>query len=135
MDKCLELSDWKGYAARKKAVGEERQAARPRGELTTSSSAASSTSAWTCASIPSGTVTIIAGTHSHGQGHATVFAQLVHEWLGVPFETIRYIQGDTAQVPIGRGTYAARSATGRRQRAEGGRRRDHREGQADGGAR
>ena len=59
---------------------------------------------------PSGSVSIIAGTHSHGQGHATVFAQLVHEWLGVPFETIRYIQGDTATVPIGRGTYAARSS-------------------------
>ena len=29
---------------------------------------------------------MLAGTHSHGQGHATVFAQLVHEWLGVPFE-------------------------------------------------
>ena len=48
---------------------------------------------------PSGSVTVIAGTHSHGQGHATVFAQIVHEWLGVPFENIRYIQGDTAQVP------------------------------------
>ena len=57
---------------------------------------------------PSGSVSIIAGTHSHGQGHATVFAQLVHEWLGVPFETIRYIQGDTEKVPFGRGTYAAR---------------------------
>jgi carbon-monoxide dehydrogenase large subunit len=40
-----------------------------------------------------------------------VFAQLVHDRLGVPFDSIRYIQGDTAQVAIGRGTYAARSAT------------------------
>jgi carbon-monoxide dehydrogenase large subunit len=39
-----------------------------------------------------------------------VFAQLVHEFLGVPFESIRYVQGDTAQVAIGRGTYGARSA-------------------------
>src|SRR5919197_5613153 len=59
---------------------------------------------------PGGTVTVFGGTHSHGQGHATVFAQLVHEWLGVPFEQIRYVQGDTAQVPFGRGTYGARSA-------------------------
>jgi len=59
---------------------------------------------------PGGTLTIFGGTHSHGQGHATVFAQLVHEWLGIPLEDIRYIQGDTAQVPIGRGTYGARSA-------------------------
>ena len=59
---------------------------------------------------PAGTLTILGGTHSHGQGHATVFAQLAHEWLGVPLEPIRYVQGDTAQVPIGRGTYGARSA-------------------------
>ena len=58
---------------------------------------------------PSGSLTIYGGTHSHGQGHATVFAQLAHELLGVPFEQIRYVQGDTAQVAIGRGTYGARS--------------------------
>jgi carbon-monoxide dehydrogenase large subunit len=60
---------------------------------------------------PSGALTVYGGTHSHGQGHATVFAQLAHEFLGVPFEHIKYVQGDTAQVAIGRGTYAARSAT------------------------
>jgi|SRR3954452_10403049 carbon-monoxide dehydrogenase large subunit len=41
---------------------------------------------------PDGTVTIVAGTHSHGQGHATTYAQMVAEWLGVSFETIRFIQ-------------------------------------------
>jgi carbon-monoxide dehydrogenase large subunit len=65
--------------------------------------------AWTFAD-PGGALSIFGGTHSHGQGHATVFAQLVHEWLGVPFRSIRYVQGDTAQVAIGRGTYGARSA-------------------------
>src|SRR5262249_34057607 len=60
---------------------------------------------------PGGGLTIFAGTHSHGQGHATVFAQIAHEYLGVPFEQIRFVQGDTAQVGIGRGTYGARSAT------------------------
>jgi aerobic carbon-monoxide dehydrogenase large subunit len=59
---------------------------------------------------PDGTVTIVAGTHSHGQGHATTYAQMVAEWLGVSFETIRFIQGDTDKVPFGRGTYAARSS-------------------------
>jgi len=59
---------------------------------------------------PGGMVTIIAGTHSHGQGHATAFAQLVAEWLGVPFEAINYIQGDTEKVAFGRGTFAARSS-------------------------
>ena len=59
---------------------------------------------------PSGMVTIVAGTHSHGQGHATTYAQLVSDWLGVPFENIRLVQGDTDAVPFGRGTYASRSA-------------------------
>src|SRR6202012_6147220 len=58
---------------------------------------------------PSGMLTILAGTHSHGQGHNTVYAQMVTEWLGVPFENIRYVQGDTDAVPIGRGSYGSRS--------------------------
>jgi carbon-monoxide dehydrogenase large subunit len=59
---------------------------------------------------PSGAVTILAGTHSHGQSHATVFTQLVAEWLGVPFNSVRFLQGDTDKVHFGRGTYAARSS-------------------------
>ena len=66
---------------------------------------------------PGGTVTIIGGTHSHGQGHATVFAQLVHEWLGVPFETIRYIQGDTDKVADRPRHLRRAQRGGRRQRA------------------
>ena len=58
---------------------------------------------------PSGTLTILAGTHSHGQGHQTVYAQMVTEWLGVPFENIRFVQGDTDAVPMGRGSYGSRS--------------------------
>jgi carbon-monoxide dehydrogenase large subunit len=57
------------------------------------------------------TVTIIAGTHSHGQGHETVYAQMVSEWLGVDFDKIRMVQGDTDQVAFGRGTYGSRSMT------------------------
>jgi carbon-monoxide dehydrogenase large subunit len=59
---------------------------------------------------PGGTVTIVAGTFSHGQGHETTYAQMVSEWLGVPFQDIRFVQGDTDKVPFGRGTYAARSS-------------------------
>src|SRR5260221_12343511 len=59
---------------------------------------------------PSGTVTVVAGTHNHGQGHATTYAQLVSDWLGVPFENVRLVQGDTDAVAFGRGTYASRSA-------------------------
>jgi carbon-monoxide dehydrogenase large subunit len=56
-------------------------------------------------------VTIVSGTHSHGQGHETAYAQMVAEWLGVDFSTIRMIQGDTDQVGFGRGTYGSRSMT------------------------
>src|SRR5665213_4060589 len=59
---------------------------------------------------PGGTATIVAGTHSHGQGHATTYAQLLSEWLGLPFDAIRFVQGDTDAVPFGRGTFAARSS-------------------------
>jgi carbon-monoxide dehydrogenase large subunit len=56
-----------------------------------------------------GTVLVFAGTFSHGQGHETVYAQMVSEWLGVPFEKVRLVQGDTDRVPGGRGTFGARS--------------------------
>ncbi len=58
-----------------------------------------------------GGVTIVAGTHSHGQGHQTAYAQMIHSWLGVPFDRIRIIQGDTDTVSFGRGTYGSRSMT------------------------
>ena len=60
---------------------------------------------------PGGNVTIVSGLHSHGQGHQTAFAQVVAEWLGVPFERIGFQQGDTDQVSFGRGTFGSRSAT------------------------
>jgi carbon-monoxide dehydrogenase large subunit len=58
---------------------------------------------------PSGSVTIVAGTFSHGQGHETVFPQMVAGWLGLPMERVRLLQGDTDRVSYGRGTYASRS--------------------------
>jgi carbon-monoxide dehydrogenase large subunit len=60
---------------------------------------------------PSGGVTVLTGTFSHGQGHETVFPQLVADWLGVPMDRIRLVQGDTDRVSYGRGTYASRSMT------------------------
>ncbi len=59
---------------------------------------------------PSGGLTIVSGTHSHGQGHATTYAQMVGDWLGIASERIGFIQGDTDQVAFGRGTFAARSS-------------------------
>jgi carbon-monoxide dehydrogenase large subunit len=59
---------------------------------------------------PSGAVTIVAGTFSHGQSHATTYSQCISDWLGIPMDQIRFIQGDTDQVSFGRGTYASGSA-------------------------
>lgn len=58
---------------------------------------------------PTGSVTVMTGSHSHGQGHETTFAQLVSERLGVPFDQVDVVHGDTAKVPFGMGTYGSRS--------------------------
>src|SRR5436190_5541803 len=110
MDRCLEVSDWKGFPARRKA-SEKNGKLRGRAVSYYIEFGGIFNERMDLRFNPDGTLTVLGGTHSHGQGHATVFAQLVHDRLGVPFETIRYVQGDTAQVAIGRGTYAARSAT------------------------
>ncbi|MCZ6666044.1 MAG: xanthine dehydrogenase family protein molybdopterin-binding subunit, partial [Gammaproteobacteria bacterium] len=58
---------------------------------------------------PDATVTVLTGTHSHGQGHETTFAQVVVEHLGVPIEDIEIVHGDTARIPFGVGTFGSRS--------------------------
>jgi aerobic carbon-monoxide dehydrogenase large subunit len=58
---------------------------------------------------PSGEVEVAVGTLSSGQGHETSFAQCVSEWLGVPFESVRLVQGDTDIVPVGGGSHSGRS--------------------------
>lgn len=58
---------------------------------------------------PTGSVTVYTGTHSHGQGHDTTFAQVVSDYLGVPFENVQLVHGDTKEVGFGMGTYGSRS--------------------------
>jgi carbon-monoxide dehydrogenase large subunit len=58
---------------------------------------------------PTGSVTVLTGAHSHGQGHETTFAQLVADKLGVPIAQVEVVHGDTAKVPFGMGTYGSRS--------------------------
>src|SRR6185369_11265834 len=53
---------------------------------------------------PDGSITAYLGTHNHGQGHATTYAQ-----LGVPLDHISIVEGDTAAVPVGTGTFGSRS--------------------------
>jgi len=60
---------------------------------------------------PTGMVTVYTGSHSHGQGHETTFAQLVADNLGIPMEQIEIVHGDTGAIPFGMGTYGSRSAS------------------------
>jgi carbon-monoxide dehydrogenase large subunit len=59
---------------------------------------------------PAGRVTVAVGTSSHGQGHETAFAQLAAELLGVPYEDVTVVFGDTDAAPFGYGTFGSRSA-------------------------
>ncbi len=58
-----------------------------------------------------GTVTVFAGSHSHGQGHEITFGQIAADRLGLPIERIRLVEGDTDRIPFGNGTWGARSAS------------------------
>src|SRR5262245_24551042 len=109
MDTCIEASDPKGYAAR---VRDSKKNGKLRGRAVSYyiEFGGIFNDRMEMRFDPAGALTRYGGTHSHGQGHATVFAQIAHDLLGVPFEQIKYVQGDTAQVAIGRGTYGARSA-------------------------
>src|SRR6186713_683788 len=59
---------------------------------------------------PVGTIEVLTGSHSHGQGHETTFCQLVAERLGIPISQIQIVHGDTDKVQFGMGTYGSRSA-------------------------
>ena len=109
MDLTIAKADWNGYAARK-AASEKKGKLRGRGLIYYVETCAIFNDRMELRFDPSGSVTIVAGTFSHGQGHATTFAQMASEWLGVPFESIRFVQGDTNQVSFGRGTYGSRTS-------------------------
>ncbi|PYE51163.1 xanthine dehydrogenase family protein molybdopterin-binding subunit [Deinococcus yavapaiensis] len=60
--------------------------------------------------MPTGKVEVLTGSHSHGQGHETAFAQIVADDLQIPIEDIAIIHGDTGRIPYGWGSYGSRSA-------------------------
>jgi carbon-monoxide dehydrogenase large subunit len=108
-ESCLSLADWEGFAGRSEA---SRSAGKLRGCAIVSyiEDTGVFNDRMALHFDPSGAVTIVAGTFSHGQSHATTYSQCVSDWLGVPMAQIRFIQGDTDQVAFGRGTYASGSA-------------------------
>jgi carbon-monoxide dehydrogenase large subunit len=58
---------------------------------------------------PTGSVTVITGSSAHGQGHETCWSQIVESELGIPFDQVEVVHGDTGQSPYGLGTYGSRS--------------------------
>ena len=108
MEKALELGDWKGFPTRR---AEARSRGKCRGigvanYVDTASGVPRERAEMTV--HPDGTVDVIIGTVSTGQGHETSFAQLVTEWLGVPFDDVRILTGDTEFVKFGGGTHSGR---------------------------
>jgi carbon-monoxide dehydrogenase large subunit len=122
LDAALAEADYAGFAARKAEAGR-------RGRLRgigmscyieacgiAPSQAVGSLGAgvglWESAEVrvnPVGTIEVLTGSHSHGQGHETTFAQLVADRLGVPIANVEVIHGDTDKVQFGMGTYGSRS--------------------------
>jgi aerobic carbon-monoxide dehydrogenase large subunit len=106
--KCQALADWDGYPARRT---QSEAAGKLRGRSITYyvDNTGVFNERMELRFDPSGEVTIVAGTLSHGQGHETSYAQMVADWLGVPEDKIHLAQADTDEIAIGRGTYASRS--------------------------
>ena len=113
MDTALGLGDWEGFEARR---AEARQRGRHRGfgiaaYMETSTGAPRERTEMTVRPTAgsSGRIDVVIGTLSSGQGHETSFAQLVTDWLGVPFDAVNLIQGDTDIVSVGGGSHSGRS--------------------------
>jgi carbon-monoxide dehydrogenase large subunit len=109
LEKALEAADWKGFAQRKRE-SETRGLLRGRGigqflEVTAPVQAEYGGIHFE----RDGSVTILTGSHDHGQGHWTTFAQVVATQLGVPFEKIRLSQADSDQLKTGTGTGGSKS--------------------------
>jgi carbon-monoxide dehydrogenase large subunit len=109
LDKAIAAADWDGFAARK-AESEARGRLRGRGignflECT----APPMKEQGEVVFEEDGTVTIVTGTLDYGQGHWTPFAQVLHAKLGVPFEKIKLVQGDSDRLIAGGGTGGSKS--------------------------
>jgi carbon-monoxide dehydrogenase large subunit len=111
LDKALEFADWEGFARRKE---ESREQGKLRGRGLGSYLEVTAPPNKEMGGVrfeEDGTVTMITGTLDYGQGHATPFAQVLSERLGIPFERIRLLQGDSDQLLAGGGTGGSRSIT------------------------
>jgi carbon-monoxide dehydrogenase large subunit len=109
LDDILKRADWDGFAMRRagsKACGLRRGIGLA-GYVESQSGAALERAEVTV--LPEGAVEIVIGTLSAGQGHATSFAQLAVEWLGIPAGKVRIVSDDTDRVSVGGGSHSGRS--------------------------
>lgn len=108
MERALDVADWAGFDKRKKRAAKAGKL-RGIGIALHMENAGLANETAEVRFEPDGGVSVLPGTFNHGQGHETVFAQMASQWLGVPFDQVRVIQGDTDAVSFGRGTVASRS--------------------------
>src|SRR5437764_5380399 len=113
MARVLEIGDWQGFSARR---AEARRRGKCRGigvanYVDTATGAPREKAEVTVKpdGPVGGTVEVVIGTVSQGQGHETSFAQLVTEWLGVPIDSVRLITGDTDRASVGGGAHSGRA--------------------------
>jgi carbon-monoxide dehydrogenase large subunit len=122
LDEAMKLADYTGVAGRKAA---SKAGGKLRGVGISSyieacgiapsavvGSLGAGVGLWESAELrfnPTGNLQILTGSHSHGQGHETTFAQIVSDKLGIPMDQIEVVHGDTSRVPFGMGTYGSRS--------------------------
>ena len=122
LDGALKLADVAGYAARKKASEAKGQlrglgyaayieacGIAPSAVAGSLGARAGLFEAGEVRVHPTGSVTVFTGSHSHGQGHETTFAQVVADRLGMAIENVDIVHGDTSKVLFGMGTYGSRS--------------------------
>lgn len=113
MDLALRAADWAGFPARR-AEAAARGMLRGIGlanaiEISAGPPRTPQEEGAEIRIAPDGSATLLLGSHNHGQGHETVFRQILAELLGLPFGAIRIVYGDTDAVAHGRGTYGSRS--------------------------
>jgi carbon-monoxide dehydrogenase large subunit len=107
---ALALMDWQGFDARR-AESQRAGKLRGRGIGYFIEASGGQPAEWARVRItPEGEALVHVGTFSHGQGHETAFAQVLHARLGIPFEKVRLVQGDSDVVPSGGGTGGSRSS-------------------------
>lgn len=122
LDQALQVADWAGFESRRAEAAKrgklrgigcstylEACGIAPSAVVGSLGARAGLYEVGTIRVHPTGSVTVLTGAHSHGQGHETTFAQLVADKLGVPVAQVDIVHGDTAKVPFGMGTYGSRS--------------------------